>query len=218
MNLAHHVSEVRDSVRRVKANVLNGVDAEWLTPQEVKEVCPIINVSDNIGIRSWVRPISHAPGLPHDHVAWALPAPQMPRVLTSSRTPRSPIFWWKTVGSPGNHPRKILAGQVALCGAGHSTQLAEMAGIKLPIQSHPLQALVSELFEPVHPTVVMSNHIHVYVSQAHKGELVMGAGIDTTTVSVSAAPSMLSRNRWPLPSRLFRSLPEHTCCVPGRHR
>jgi sarcosine oxidase subunit beta len=54
-----------------------------------------------------------------------------------------------------------------------------MAGVKLPIQSHPLQALVSELFEPVHPTVVMSNHIHVYVSQAHKGELVMGAGIDT---------------------------------------
>ena len=42
----------------------------------------------------------------------------------------------------------------------------------------PLQALVSELHEPVHPTVVMSNHVHVYVSQAHKGELVMGAGVD----------------------------------------
>src|SRR5690625_5333776 len=48
MNLAHHVSEVRDSVRRVKANVLNGVDAQWLTPEEVKEVCAIINISDNI--------------------------------------------------------------------------------------------------------------------------------------------------------------------------
>ncbi len=46
------------------------------------------------------------------------------------------------------------------------------------MQSHPLQALVSELLEPVHPTVVMSNAVHVYVSQAHKGELVMGAGID----------------------------------------
>ena len=53
-----------------------------------------------------------------------------------------------------------------------------MAGVDLPIQSHPLQALVSDLFEPVHPTVVMSNHVHCYVSQAHKGELVMGAGID----------------------------------------
>ncbi len=56
--------------------------------------------------------------------------------------------------------------------------LAELAGFRLPVQSHPLQALVSELLQPVHPTVVMSNHVHVYVSQAHKGELVMGAGID----------------------------------------
>ncbi|MEV0283769.1 FAD-dependent oxidoreductase, partial [Kribbella sp. NPDC050820] len=54
----------------------------------------------------------------------------------------------------------------------------EKAGFRLPVQSHPLQALVSELYEPVHPTVVMSNHVHVYVSQAHKGELVMGAGVD----------------------------------------
>ena len=53
-----------------------------------------------------------------------------------------------------------------------------MAGIRLPLQSHPLQALVSELLEPVHPIVVMSNAVHVYVSQAHKGELVLGAGID----------------------------------------
>ena len=54
-----------------------------------------------------------------------------------------------------------------------------MAGIRLPLQSHPLQALVSELLEPIHPTVVMSNAVHVYVSQAHKGELVLGAGIDS---------------------------------------
>ena len=53
-----------------------------------------------------------------------------------------------------------------------------MAGLRLPIQSHPLQALVSELYEQVLDTVVMSNAVHVYVSQAHKGELVMGAGID----------------------------------------
>jgi sarcosine oxidase subunit beta len=54
-----------------------------------------------------------------------------------------------------------------------------MLGIRLPLQSHPLQALVSELLEQVLDTVVMSNAVHVYVSQAHKGELVMGAGIDT---------------------------------------
>ena len=73
----------------------------------------------------------------------------------------------------------IAAGKVALCAAGHSSVLAGMAGLRLPVQSHPLQALVSELLEPVHPTVVMSNAVHVYVSQAHKGELVMGAGVDS---------------------------------------
>ena len=72
----------------------------------------------------------------------------------------------------------ILAGDVALAAAGHSSVLAEMAGLRLPIQSHPLQALVSELLEQVLPCVVMSNAVHVYVSQAHKGELVMGAGVD----------------------------------------
>jgi sarcosine oxidase subunit beta len=67
---------------------------------------------------------------------------------------------------------------VALVAAGHSSVLASMAGLRLPIQSHPLQALVSALYQQVLPCVVMSNAVHVYVSQADKGELVMGAGID----------------------------------------
>ena len=73
----------------------------------------------------------------------------------------------------------IAAGQVVLCASGHTTVLTDMLGIRVPVQSHPLQALVSELLEPVHPTIVMSNAVHVYVSQAHKGELVMGAGVDS---------------------------------------
>ena len=72
----------------------------------------------------------------------------------------------------------IRAGRVALAAAGHSSVLAAMAGLRLPVQTHPLQALVSELLEQVLDCVVMSNAVHVYVSQAHKGELVMGAGID----------------------------------------
>ena len=53
-----------------------------------------------------------------------------------------------------------------------------MAGVRLPLQSHPLQALVSEPVKPVLDCVVMSGTVHVYVSQSDKGELVMGAGID----------------------------------------
>jgi sarcosine oxidase, subunit beta len=59
-----------------------------------------------------------------------------------------------------------------------SSIVAATAGVRLPLQSHPLQALVSELLEPVQPCVITSNAVHVYVSQPHKGELVVGAGID----------------------------------------
>jgi sarcosine oxidase subunit beta len=72
----------------------------------------------------------------------------------------------------------IAAGSVALVAAGHTSVLAAMVGLRLPLQSHPLQALVSVLLEPVLGCVVMSNAVHVYVSQADKGELVMGAGVD----------------------------------------
>jgi sarcosine oxidase subunit beta len=73
----------------------------------------------------------------------------------------------------------IAAKKVGIVTAGHSSVLAEMAGFRLPIQSHPLQALVSEPIKPVLDTVVMSGAIHVYVSQSDKGELVIGAGIDS---------------------------------------
>ncbi len=73
---------------------------------------------------------------------------------------------------------RILAGKVAIVAAGHASVLAAMAGIRLPLQSHPLQALVSEPLKPIHPCVLMSNAVHVYVSQSDKGELVIGAGID----------------------------------------
>lgn len=181
LNLAHHVSEARDSVRRVKANVLNGVDSEWLTPEEVKDVCPIINTSDNIRYPIMGSTYQPRAGIAkHDHVAWALARKAnaagvdiiQNTEVTGILTEGSKVTGVETTRGT------IHAGQVALCGAPHSSQLADMAGVDLPIQSHPLQALVSDLFEPVHPTVVMSNHVHCYVSQAHKGELVMGAGID----------------------------------------
>ena len=181
LNLAHTLGDVRESKRRVNANRLNGVDGEWLEPDEVKKVCPIVNVSPDV--RYPVMGATYQPraGIAkHDHVAWALARACdamgvdliqhcevtgfdiVDDVVRGVQTSRGPI----------------AAGAVGLCAAGHSSVLAELAGIRLPVQSHPLQALVSELYEPVHPTVVMSNHVHVYVSQAHKGELVMGAGVD----------------------------------------
>lgn len=182
LNVAHTLQEVRDAKRRVNANALNGVDAEFLDPQQVKEVCPIINIGDDI--RYPVMGATYQPraGIAkHDHVAWALAraCDAMGVDIIQNCEVTGIIKDGERVVGLDTTRGRINAGKVGLAAAGHSTQLAEMAGIRLPVQSRPLQALVSELFEPVHPTVVMSNHIHVYVSQAHKGELVMGAGVDS---------------------------------------
>ncbi|MGJ6963734.1 sarcosine oxidase subunit beta family protein [Streptosporangium sp. G11] len=181
LNLAHSLQDVRESVRRVNANRLNGVDAEWLGPEEVKEVCPIVNVSPDA--RYPVLGATYQPraGIAkHDYVAWgfARAAAAMGVDLIEHCEVTGIDVVDGRVEAVRTTRGRIAAGRVAMCAAGHSSVVGRMAGVELPVQSHPLQALVSELLEPVHPTVVMSNAVHVYVSQAHKGELVMGAGID----------------------------------------
>jgi sarcosine oxidase subunit beta len=181
LNLAHTLQDVREGVRRVTANRLNGIDAEWLEPAEAVEVCPILNVSP--GVRYPVLGATYQPrgGIArHENVAWgyarAADALGVDLVqgceVTGIELERGRAVAVETTRG------RIAAGRIGLVAAGHSSVLAAMAGLRLPVQSHPLQALVSELYEQVLDTVVMSNAVHVYVSQAHKGELVLGAGID----------------------------------------
>jgi sarcosine oxidase subunit beta len=181
LNLAHSEQDVRDGVRRVHANRLAGVDADWLSPKEITEICPIINVDQDV--RYPVLGATYQPraGIAkHDYVAWGFARAADARGVDLIQHCEVTGFLrdgQKVVGVQTTQG-DIRAETVALSAAGHTSVLAELVGLPLPLQSHPLQALVSELFEPVHPTVVMSNAVHVYVSQAHKGELVMGAGID----------------------------------------
>jgi sarcosine oxidase, subunit beta len=182
LNLDHSLQDVRDSRRRVAANQLNGVDAEWLDAREVQQVCPIVNISDNIRYPVLGATFQPRAGIAkHDYVAWGFARSADAAgvdLIQDCQVTGIDIQGGRVTGVQTSLGA-IGADIVALCGAGHSSVLAAMAGFELPIQSHPLQALVSELVEPVHPTVVMSNAVHVYVSQAHKGELVMGAGVDT---------------------------------------
>ena len=182
LNLAHTLQDVREANRRVNANRLNGVDAEWLTPEQVREVCPIVNISPDVRYPVLGGTLQPRGGIAkHDHVAWAYARGADALgvdLIQNCEVTGFDVVDGRVTGvrtSRGN----IAAGAVALCAAGHSTVLGELAGIQLPIQSRPLQAMVSELLEPIHPCVVMSSAVHVYVSQAHKGELVMGAGIDS---------------------------------------
>jgi sarcosine oxidase subunit beta len=182
LNLAHTLQDVREATRRVNANRLNGVDAEWLEPDEVAKVCPIINVSPDVRYPVLGATFQPRAGIAkHDHVAWAFAraCDAMGVDIIQNCEVTGFVKDGDRVVRVDTTRGKIAAGTIGLVAAGHSSVLAEKAGFRLPVQSHPLQALVSELYEPVHPTVVMSNHVHVYVSQAHKGELVMGAGVDS---------------------------------------
>jgi sarcosine oxidase subunit beta len=181
LNLAHSLQDVREGVRRVHANRLAGVDAQWLDPVQATEICPILDISPEV--RYPVLGATYQPraGIAkHDHVAWGFARAADALgvdLIQHCEVTGFDVRDGRVVGVRTTRG-DIAAGSVGLSAAGHTSVLASMVGLDLPLQSHPLQALVTELLEPVHPTVVMSNAVHVYVSQAHKGELVMGAGID----------------------------------------
>jgi sarcosine oxidase subunit beta len=181
LNLAHSEQDVRDSVRRVEANKLNGIDAEWIGPDEIAKICPIVNLSTDVRYPVLGATFQPRAGIAkHDYVGWgfARRADEAGVDLIQGCEVTGFVVDGNQVSAVQTSRGTIGAGQVLLCAAGNTTTLTDMLGLKTPIQSHPLQAVVSQLLEPVHPTVVMSNAVHVYVSQAHKGELVMGAGVD----------------------------------------
>jgi len=181
LNLAHTLHDVREGMRRVNANRLNGIDAEWLDADAVKRFCPILNVGSDARYPVLGATLQRRGGVArHDAVAWGFARAADARgvdivencEVTAIRTEAGRVTGVETNRGP------IAAGRVAIAAAGHSSVLAAMAGVRLPLQSHPLQALVSEPVKPVLDCVVMSNTVHVYVSQSDKGELVVGAGID----------------------------------------
>jgi sarcosine oxidase subunit beta len=181
LSLAHSTGELREGRRRVYANRLNGIEAELLTSEEVKAFCPIVNISPDVRYPVIGGTLQRRGGIAkHDYVAWAFARKADAMGVDLIQNCEVTGFDLEGGRVRGVHTNRglIAADKVALCAAGHSTTLADMVGLDLPIQSHPLQALVSDLIEPVLNCVVMSSAVHVYVSQAHKGELVMGAGID----------------------------------------
>ncbi|MEM8878438.1 MAG: sarcosine oxidase subunit beta family protein [Pseudomonadota bacterium] len=181
MNLAHNLHDVRESRRRVYANRLNGVDAEWLEPEQVKEFCPIIDISRTARYPVMGATLQRRAGVArHDAVAWGLARGADARGVDIIQNCEVTGFRISNGAVQGVETTRgfIGAKKVGIVVAGHSSVVADMAGFRLPVTSHPLQALVSEPIKPVHPCVVMSNAVHVYVSQSDKGELVIGAGID----------------------------------------
>jgi sarcosine oxidase subunit beta len=182
MMLAHSVHEVQVLKRHVHANRLNGIDNEWLTPEHAKAFCPPLNISADLRHPILGAALQRRGGVArHDAVAWGYARAasalgvdiiQNCEVTGISRTTSGGVNAVETTRG------RIAARKVAVVAAGHTSVVMAMAGMRMPLESYPLQALVSEPIKPVLPCVVMSNSIHAYISQSNKGELVIGAGTD----------------------------------------
>ena len=180
-NLGHSLQDMREIERRVTANRLNGIDAEVVTPREIKAAVPIINTSRDARYPILGASLQKRGGVArHDAVAWgfARAADSLGvDIIQNCEVTGLDVVNGSIEGVRTNRG-PIQAGRVGVVVAGHASVLAAMAGIRLPIESHPLQAYVSEPLKPVLDTVVMSGAVHGYISQSDKGELVVGAGID----------------------------------------
>jgi len=181
VNLAHSYADLESYSRRGNAMRLNGIDAELLNRNEVASMVPLLNCAPDARYPIMGGLLQRRGGTArHDAVAWGYARGADARgvdiiqqcEVTGFRRDGNRITGIET--SRGH----IGAKKIGLAVAGHSGQVAGLAGLRLPIESHVLQALVSEPVKPVLDTVVTSGAVHFYVSQSDKGELVLGGDLD----------------------------------------
>lgn len=184
MMLAHTVHDVQVSKRHIHANRAAGVDNDWLTPAEVQAFCPVLKI-DDIRYPVMGAALQRRGGTArHDAVAWGFARAadalgvdiiENCEVTGIRRDAKGAVEAVETTRGLIRTPK------VGVSAAGHTSVIMKMVGLQLPLESFPLQALVSEPVKPIFPCVVMSNTIHAYISQSDKGELVIGAGTDAYT-------------------------------------
>ena len=199
-----HSDGQRDAfVRRANAMRSRGDDAQMLSVQDLRKFLPYLNYnSARFPIYGGLLQ-KRAGTARHDAVAWGYARAaddlgvdiiQKCEVTGLRRQGR------KIVGVETSHGF-IKTKKVGCVVAGHSSVVAAMAGIRLPIASRPLQALVSEPIKPILDTVIMSNAVHMYISQSDKGEMVLGAGVDKYN-------SYAQRGSFPVPEHMLAAAVE----------
>jgi len=182
LSLGHSLQEMRDISRRVNANRLNGIDSELLTTDDVTKLVPILNTSPSARYPVLGASLQRRGGTArHDAVTWGFARAVDARGIDIIQNCEVTGIGRDNGRVTGVETTRgfIKAAKVAVAVAGNSGVLAGMAGFRLPIESHPLQAWVSEPIKPVLDTVVMSNAVHMYISQTARGEILSGAGIDS---------------------------------------
>ena len=180
LNLVHSDSQRDIAARRGNAMRLAGIDAELLSAEEVRRMVPILNF-DHPRFPIHGGLLQRRGGTArHDAVAWGFARAASGRgvdiiqhcEVTGIRREGSRVTGVETTRG------FIGAGRIGLATAGHSSVTARMAGIELPIESHLLQAFVSEALKPMLDCVVTYGAGHFYISQSDKGGLVFGGGLD----------------------------------------
>ena len=198
LNLAHTQHDLQALRRRVYAIQMNGIDSEILSPDQIKEMVPILDTSPEARYPILGASLQRRGGVArHDAVAWGFARKADERGVDIIQN--CEVIGFRIVNGvvKGVETTRgfIGAKKVGMVAAGHSGVMAGMAGFRLPIESHPLQALVSEPIKPLLHTVVMSPQVHVYVSQSDKGELVLGAGIDAFNSYAQAGSPPIVENQ-----------------------
>ena len=181
LNLAHSDAEMDAFAKRGNAMRLNGIDAELLMTDQIQRMVPHLDCSQNTRYPIFGGLMQKRGGTArHDAVAWGFARAANAQgvdiiqncEVTGLKIENNRISAVETTRGV------IKAGKVGIAVAGNSSRLANMAGLKLPIESHVLQAIVSEPLKPIIDTVVTSGASHVYISQTDKGELVFGGDLD----------------------------------------
>ena len=182
LSLGHTLQDLRDIQRRINANLLNGIDSEFLTPEQIKEMVPAIDVSPRARYPILGASLQRRGGTArHDALAWGLARAADSVGVDVIQNCEVTGFRRENGAVTGVETSRgfIKAGKVGCVTAGNSGVLASMAGMRLPLESRPLQAWVSQPLKPILDVVIMSNAVHAYISQTDRGELLCGAGVDS---------------------------------------
>jgi sarcosine oxidase subunit beta len=180
--LAHNVHDEQVFKRHVHANRLNGVDNEWLSAEQAQAFCPPLRIDGGMRYPVLGAALQRRAGTArHDAVAWgyARAADALGVDIIENCAVTGIVRDAQgAVEAVETNRGRIATRKVGVVAAGNTSVIMGMAGLRMPLESYPLQALVSEPVKKVFPCVVMSNTIHAYISQSDKGELVIGAGTD----------------------------------------
>lgn len=179
--MAHSEIGMQQQKARAAINRAFGAKTEFLTPEEIIKVCPEIDLTGG-----GVWPVvggsynTEAATARHDRVNWALAEGAMMRgVHVHQKTAVTGLLMeGNRVTGVQTDKGPISAGIVMSAVGGHVTSLAAMAGLRLPIRTHPLQAFVTNHYARTFHPIVASTNLLFYVSQTARGEMLMGAEID----------------------------------------